>query len=413
MSKPKFGFTYPTVTGEDEITAFRRVKSEFPDMQIWSHYYDGSDLPQWNEVWFVESGPDVIFLISIKSSDVNAIGARLTTMPADLRGRVFIILHHEPDQWRSESDNRGDPSPSVWKARQVAFANLRNRLECPWRDWIQFWACFTEDRLRTAKAFWMANWGDWVLDMDIFDGIAWDCFNIGRSIVRTGEDMYGRPLGFNRTAELPLIIRENGQVTPVNLPNDSQAVADGVAENWEYAKAEHNVDGVFFGIVWYYNHNNVLVDPSGKRPGRPLTKAVIEGIMDDARTSDEPPFVPDPNHPQYQAGYDAGAASRQPEVDALTAQLAEANAAIPRANDEGMIAAFNETRDWAGARAGEIQADIDNANHPQYIAGAVSRDAEVAALGIRDILLRTARQAGRDEVIEAVEAAMAPYDTTD
>src|SRR5215204_739592 len=150
MSKPKWGFTYPTVTGENQITAFRRILSEFPNMQLWSHYYSGTSLPQWNEVWFVEAPEDCIFLLSIKHTDVNAIGSRMASMPESLRGRVLIFLHHEPDQWRSVSDPRDDPAPSVWKSRNVAFAQLRNGAS--WKNWIQHWACFTEDRLRTDEA---------------------------------------------------------------------------------------------------------------------------------------------------------------------------------------------------------------------------------------------------------------------
>ena len=346
MAKPKFGFTYPTVTGENQITAFKRVRVEFPGMQIWSHYYNGTDLPAWNEAWFVESDPDVIFLISIKHTNVATIGARIATMPTSLRGRVLIFLHHEPDQWRSVSDDRGDPSPSVWMQRQIDFANLR--AGAGWASWIEHWVCFTEDRYRTDTAVWETNWGDTLVNEPRIDGVAFDCFNIGRSITRTGADIFGKPVAFARREQRPLIIREYGQVVPTDTPNDNQAVANQVRENWNYAKAQNEEDGVFFGIVWYYNHNNTIVDPSGNRPGRPLTRDALEEIMADAVTDDEeppvPPGDPDPTHPQYQFG----AQSRQTEIDDANAYIEDLETnQLPQAKTDGRNEAFTETRDWA------------------------------------------------------------------
>jgi hypothetical protein len=345
MAKPKFGFTYPTVTGENKITAFRRVKTEFPQMQIWSDYQNGTDLPVWNDPWFVEAPAGCIFLVSIKHTNVNDVGNRIAQMPTNLRGRVFIFLHHEPDQWRSASDPRSDPDPTTWINRQIAFANLR--ANAAWKDWVQHWVCFTEDRLRTDTVAWEQNWGDTFQDEPRIDGVAFDCFNIGRSITRVGSDIFGKPVEFARREGVKLIIREYGQVVPVDTANDSQAVADQIRENWAYAKTQNEQDDVFFGLVWYYNHNNTIVDPSGNRPGRPLTRDALEEIMADAALVEEDPEdpteEPDPEHPQYQFGR----ASRDAEVADLNEALLDLEAELPRQRTAGRNEAFTETRDWA------------------------------------------------------------------
>lgn len=366
LTKPKFGFTYPTVTGENQITAFRRIRAQFPNMQLWSHYYNGTDLPAWNEPWFVEADDDVIFLISIKHTNVNDIGNRIAQMPTTLRGRVFIFLHHEPDQWRSASDNRGDPDPTTWKNRQITFANLR--ATATWRNWIQHWVCFTEDRWRTDRTFCENNWGNVIQVCPSIDGVAFDCFNIGRSITRVGSDIFGVPLEKARDWQRPLIIREYGQVVPTDTPDDNQAVADRIRENWAYAKSQHQIDKIFFGIVWYYNHNNTLEDPSGTRPGRPITEAAITEIMADAALAEEPPIEPDPDDPQYQIGFAAGQlsmtdeiAALQAEVDtlagtnedlvaqvaALQSQLTDAQNQAATAKSQGRLEAFDEVVNWA------------------------------------------------------------------
>lgn len=333
MARPRFGFTYPTVTGENQTEAFRRVLSEFPDLQLWSHYYSGSALPTWTEAWFTEAPADALFLISIKSADVSAIGNRIAVMPEPLRGRVLIFLHHEPDQWRSATDPRSDPSPSVWLQRQIDFADLRQA--SPWRDWVQHWVCFTEDRMRTDWTVWDANWGGTIAAEPRIDGVAADCFNIGRSVTREGADIFAKPLEFARREDRPLIIREYGQVVPVDTPDDNQAVADQIRENWAYAKAQNETDGRFFGMVWYYNHNNTLVDPSGQRPGRPLTRAALEEIMADAATPDEDP---DPCCAELEA-MTARVAELLAEVAEIPSRLQEARL---EGRAEGRAEAFAE-----------------------------------------------------------------------
>jgi outer membrane murein-binding lipoprotein Lpp len=348
MSKPSFGFTYPTVTGENPTAAFRRVLSEFPGMQLWSHYYSGEALPAWTEAWFAEAPADCVFLISVKATNVTAIGNRIAVMPEHLRGRVLIFLHHEPDQWRSASDPRSDPSPLVWLQRQVDFASLR--AGAPWRLWVQHWVCFTEDRMRTDWAAWDQNWGDTIQAEPRIDGVAADCFNIGRSIVREGADIFAKPLEFARREGRPLIIREFGQVVPVDTALDSQAVADQIRENWAYAKTQYDADGVLIGVVWYYNHNNVLIDPSGTRPGRPLTRVALEEIMADARMPDDDPSPccaeVDALTAQV-AALEVQVGTLQAQVDAHPAQL---QAAREEGQAEGRAEAFDEIITWAEAQ---------------------------------------------------------------
>lgn len=341
-TKPRFGLTYPTVTGETKTEAWRRVHADFPDLQVWSHYYDGTNLPTWTEAWFTEAGPDVVFLISIKHTNVAAIGACVATMPEHLRGRVILFLHHEPDQW-TETDPKGDPSPSVWIQRQIDFADLREA--ATWRLWVQHWVCFTEDRYRRHTAVWEANWGGTIAAEPRIDGVAFDCFNIGRSIIRTVEDLYAKPLEFARREGRKLIIRELGQVVPVDTSLDSQAVADAVRGYWAYAKEQNEIDQVFWGIVWYNNHNNVYADPSGQRPGRPLTRTALEEIMADAAQVDEDPCC-------------GRVAELEAEVDSLTTELEAARAeleTVPErleaAHASGRTEAFAETVAWAQAQS--------------------------------------------------------------
>lgn len=334
MTKPMVGTTYPTVTEENipKGAAFARIMVELPGLQLWSVYYDDDDMPNWTgEDWFDPEHEGIRwFVLSFKTANVNLVATAMATMPAHLRGRVIVILHHEPDQWRSTSDNRGDPSPAVWKQRQVDFANLRDG--AVWENWIQFWACFTEDRLRTAEAFWRSNWGSWMLaNASLFDGVAWDVFNIGRSVTRTGAEMFTQICAFNREGGWTrIMVREWGQVTPVDSPVDSSQVADAVANH--YLWMDQNAQDLNPMMVWYYNHNNTLTDPSGQRPGRPQTLAVIRECIEDA-TSDEP----DPDDPQYQLGYAAGWNDRQSEVD--------------EAKANGRLEAFGETVIWASEQA--------------------------------------------------------------
>lgn len=312
-TKPLVGLTYPTVTGESQSVAFRRVLSEFPDMQLWSHYYDGK-LPTWAEVWFAEAPDDCLFLISIKNMTVAAIAGRVATLPERLRGRVVIIIHHEPDQWRSTSDDRGDPHPDVWWQMQIEFANLREM--AAWRDWIFHMVVFTEDRARTDAAFWEAHWGNRVPNEPRIDIIGWDCFNIGRTTIRLGEDIFNIPIKYGQRCGRHVIIREYGQVVPKDTADDNALVAERILENWAYAKSQIAGDlvPVIYAIVWYYNHNNTLVDPSGNRPGRPLTAQSVRTMLTDARTIDEEPEQPDPEHPQYQWGYTVGVQDGQVQV---------------------------------------------------------------------------------------------------
>lgn len=361
MVKPMFGFTYPTVTGENtpKGAAFSRILQDFPDMQLWSVYYDGFDLPSWTEAWFadVPENQNLVYLISVKSSDVVAIAARMNQMPAHLRGRIILFLHHEPDQWRSTSDRRGDPDPEVWKQRQSDFLD---ELEgTPAFDWLELWVCFTEDRWRTDETFCRQHWGDTFTREPRIKGTAFDCFNIGRSITRAGSDIFGVPLRLAREwfpgVYRKLLIREYGQVTPVDQATDSQQVADQVAENWSYAKAQNEIDNIFLGIVWYYNHNNTLVDPSGLRPGRPLTMGALQAITTDSMTPDGP--TPDPTHPQYILGRE----SRQGEIDELLEQINTLEGTVNElesnltdalnqasiAHQQGRLSAFADMQQWA------------------------------------------------------------------
>lgn len=339
--KPRFGLTYPTVTGETKTEAWRRAHADFPDLGVWSDYYDGTKLPTWGEAWFTEAGPDVVFLVSIKHTSVSAIGACVATMPEHLRGRVFLFLHHEPDQWRSATDPRNDPAPSVWIQRQIDFADLREA--APWRTWVQHWVCFTEDRYRTDTAVWEANWGGTITAEPRIDGVAFDCFNIGRSVLRTGEEMFAKPLEFARREGRKLIIREWGQVVPVDTALDNEAVADAVREHWAYVKSQNEIDAVFWGMIWYNNHNNVYADPSGNRPGRPLTRVALEEIMVDAAQVDEDP---DPCCAQV-AELEARVAELITELDAATAELETVPARLDAARAAGRTEAFIEVVAWA------------------------------------------------------------------
>jgi hypothetical protein len=346
--KPRFGLTYPTVTGETKTEAWRRVHADFPDLGVWSDYYDGTKLPTWTEAWFTEAGPDVVFLVSIKHTNVAAIGACVATMPEHLRGRVFLFLHHEPDQWRSPTDPRSDPAPSVWIQRQIDFADLREA--APWRLWVQHWVCFTEDRYRTDTAVWEANWGGTIAAEPRIDGVAFDCFNIGRSVYRTGAEMFAKPLEFARREGRKLIIREWGQVVPVDTALDNEDVAEAVREHWAYAKDQNTIDAVFWAMVWYNNHNNAYADPSGQRPGRLLTRAALEEIMADAAQVDEP----DPCCGQV-AELELRVAELTRELDDASAELETVPARLQAARDEGLAAgraqAFTEVVTWAQAQS--------------------------------------------------------------
>lgn len=350
--KPMVGTTYPTVTGENSPkgASFSRIIQELPGMQLWSVYYD-NDWPNWTASFFAPEHTGIRwYLLSFKTSDLATLDARLSQMPAHLRGRVIVFLHHEPDQWRSATDHRGDPSPEVWMQRQITFAGMR--ATAPWRDRIQHWACFTESRFNGDRQVWMNNWGNAMLDhWHVFDGVAWDVFNIGWQSVRSGQNMFAEIVAFNRQAEWPIIIREWGQVTPVDSPEDSQEVADAIREHYDWMKT--NVTDLPVGLVWYYNHNNTLTDPSRVRPGRPLSLAALQECLADALAEQ-----PDPEHPQYQWGFTDGAASRQPEVDALNSmvsdlqsQLTDAQNQAATAKQQGRLEAFGEVVIWAQGQA--------------------------------------------------------------
>lgn len=319
MIKPLVGQTYPTVTSETQTEAWRRLHKEWPNMLVWSHYYDSTKLPTWTEAWFTEAPANVTFLVSIKHSDVQAIGTRIAAMPEHLRGRMIIILHHEPDQWRSATDPRSDPAPDVWWKRQVDFLNMRDVSQ--WKTWVRHMVVYTEDRARTDPVFWESNWGRrWDERIDF---MGWDCFNIGRSITRPGADIFKVPLEQGRRRGVKIVIREFGQVTPVDSPQDSEGVANQIEENWEYALAQNEIDDIFYAIVWYNNHNNTLSDPNGLR--RPLTTAVVKEMTLDANTPDE--IVPDPTHPQYRAGWNAREALVPAEIDRAEAVAFDAGQA--------------------------------------------------------------------------------------
>ena len=350
------GMTYPTITGENSPkgASFERILQEFPEMQLWSVYYDGTDLPSWNEEWF---GPQYegirYYVVSVKASNLQAIRSTMMNMPDHLKGRVVLILHHEPDQWRSESDNRGDPHPDVWWERQVDFLDLAEGQ--PWRAWFKFAVCFTEDRARTSASFWEQHWGSKPPTEPRIDFVMFDCFNIGRSIVRQGADIFNIPINYGvrcqnawAREEPNTMIREFGQVTPVDSPTDSTAVAQGVEENINYARTN---DDVIKALIWYYNHNNTLADPQGVR--RPMTRAVLQAAVADSADNQ-----PDPSHPQYQMGYQSGRASRQDEIDMLNERLALAEQAIAQlqqdvdnAHQAGRTAAFQETVSWAAQQS--------------------------------------------------------------
>lgn len=356
MTKPLVGSTYPTVTGENapKGAAFARIVQELPGLQLWSVYYDGNDLPNWNgEQWFEPQYDHIRFyILSFKTSNVAALASSLAVMPEHLRSRVIIILHHEPDQWRSTSDRRGDPDPWVWAQRQLDFAELR--AGSTWETWIEFWACFTEDRFRTAEEFWRENWGNWMLAHSwVHDGVFWDVFNIGRSIIRTPEDMFQGIFEFNLSGNWDFGVRELGQVVPTDTALDNQEVANAIYAY--YVWVETYVTGYLRALlVWYYNHNNVFTDPSGNRPGRPLSLAAWQQALADAITPEESPVEPDPNHPQYEFGYQAGRDSRQSEVDDLWNEamaqrqtILELQQAVVNAKAQGRLEAFGEVVNWA------------------------------------------------------------------
>ena len=369
MALPYVGATYPTVTGENTPKggAFARIVAELPGLEIWSVYYDGSDLPSWNEEWFKPQYDHIrYYLVSMKTSDVNAVGSRLASMPEHLRGRIVVLMHHEPDQWRSVNDPRGDPSPDAWWTRQQLFLDMRETAS--WETWVKFAVCFTEDRWRTDRAFCDANWGNRVLGESRIDFVMFDCFNIGRSIVRQGPDIFGIPISYGRAFmdahnrdEPCVMIREYGQVRPTDQPTDSTAVASGIAENWDYIAA--NATDVICGVVWYYNHNNTLADPTTVR--RPQTLEVLQGMLVEAINNHEDEEEPTS---EYDEGYEDGRASRDQEVadlqhqivtltedrDNTQALLTAAEAAITQLQQDveaakaaGRVEAFGEVVNWA------------------------------------------------------------------
>lgn len=297
---PYVGFTYPTVTGETKLEALKRIAVEFPKMQVWSHYWEpGKGYPTFTEDFWDEL-PDsvVLVLLSVKDSNIEALVANFPNIPVQWRGRVAITINHEPDQWRSEADPRGDLSPTVWWSK---IQELLNRRETAmWSTWVLVYVCMTEDRFRTERTFWEQHWGSKIRGEPRLDFIACDVFNIGRTVVRTGADMFAEFLKFVRDCKNMVVFREYGQVTPKDQPTDSAVVVNGVEEHWEYLKA--NADLVL-AVVWYNNHNNTLSDPAKIR--RPQTFALLQRMVEEAYMANTTPVTdePNPDHPQYQHGY--------------------------------------------------------------------------------------------------------------
>src|SRR5688572_20212599 len=159
MSTPLVGMTYPTVTGETKLAALQRIKDEFPNMQVWSQYWEpGKGYPTFSEEFWNELPESVeLVLISVKDSNVATLVSRFVNIPEPWRGKVAVTINHEPDQWRSATDTHGDMSPTAWWAAMQQLLNAREG--AVWETWVLVYYCFTEDRFRTDKAFWEQNWG--------------------------------------------------------------------------------------------------------------------------------------------------------------------------------------------------------------------------------------------------------------
>lgn len=230
--------------GEGAVDAIRRMLADYPTPSVVRLFFAaGKGLPAWDTGPLAEIPDEVdLIVISVKDWPVD-VAAWLSVMPEKFRGRIVLILDHEPEQ-----QDGGDPTPAEFKAEWAALvAALRDH---PRRGDIRLALCFTRAYWRThPQAF------DEFMPVDVLDGIDeiwWDVYDplggespdsilsIPRQVrFRTGKPYGLAELGIGRRADDPTGERCADDIDAVVV----EARADGcVAVAWFHRDAERNYD---------------------------------------------------------------------------------------------------------------------------------------------------------------------------
>jgi hypothetical protein len=304
----RIGLTNPTHKGEVDATAFGRLFSAFPHANSARVFRTPTqDLPSWTSPLMRAVPLNAEILISFKKPTIlnGPFATWAAAMPNDRKeagGIIRAAYHHEPDNWKSASDTKGDPDPTTWRQRYVSWLN--SAANQPWREWTQLGAIFTEYVFRIDREFWDRNWGanvssNRVIDHPQLDWLGVDCYNLGPLRYRPDGEMFEQFLTMAAQFCKPVVVAEWGHVRRTGPPDNDSDGSKCAAVMWshyEYCRTQRIAPVITMN--WWYNSDN---DLDNRQPERDALRSIAEQAVIDEQTTD-----PDPHDPQYQHGYNAG-----------------------------------------------------------------------------------------------------------
>lgn len=283
--------------------------------------------------------------------------AELRDIRRNVEGKTLFTLKHEP-----EGDLTVAQYNQAWDI--VAPVLAENS------DWLMPGPILTAFRSRKVNADGVRefNWRDWVpttpstrallqfAGQDLYPGAG----RPTKSKPKYYEDPGAHPSPYGNWTELGFCGILDEMCDELGLPgaigeinHERPSVAGGwpstftdpngeLNASWMSAIVAHARAQKYLMVAWFHKGGGILTDRSGQTEAN-YWKQVLQDNWSDV---DEPPFEPDPNDPQYQAGFTAGAASRDEEVAELTDHINHLEGLIPIARQEGRTSAFTDTKAW-------------------------------------------------------------------
>jgi hypothetical protein len=347
-----YGMCPGVKSGENEVQAEARQRAYYGDYRVNRIFFPETLMGQENSnarsarTIIAEMNPDEDLIVSCKLVG-SEFPARVTELKSHRtgRGRTRIIIHHEPE---------GDLTVAAYNTKwNTALPTLEAE-----KAWLEPGTCHTAfwSRKVDANGVRENDWRDWIPSNSavqrLLKFVSADLYPSAGRPTKSKPKYYEPPgahqspygawqeIGFcgildemldelrgpqwpNITSELEGGIAEinherPGSTWPTGFANSDPAGQDNAA--WLNDVLEH-ADGRYAFFTHFHKGGGILTDRTPQTEAQ-LLRSWIRSTYDDV----EAPEVtePDPTHPQYRYGYDAGVAARN---DVAQREIAEARAA--------------------------------------------------------------------------------------
>lgn len=421
-----FGMCPGVLTGENELAAWRRQTAWYGPMQLHRLFFPNLLMDLSESAYDIivdELSPDEDLWVSCKEVGTTAeFRARVAALRAARggAGRTWFTLHHEPE---------GDLTVAAYNAKWDVIGPVLDEEQAwfwPGTIHTAFWS-----RRVDADGVRVNNWRDWIptgavvqpllrfVGADLYPGAGRPTKSKPNYYEPPGAHAspygFGEDIGFcgildEMVAELrsevwPAIRSDIlGGVGEINHERPSTTGGwpasftdpDGSGcAAWMNTVFQHAEAQGYFGVAWFHKGGGNLLSRS--------PQAEAEELRSWIRATYDPTVVPDPDDPQYQYGYGAGRASRQGEVDQLSAEvfsLTQQVGAVAGERDQALadLSLCQSARSEAEAAVVALEADVAAL---QAALGTAVGDEKARIKGVLEPVVAMVNQAAM-ELTEAV-----------